>query len=577
MTGITVQTERIDDVPLLIRQQQAMGIAEIIDSVVPRHGNREGLSIGWTVVGWLAFILSESDHRLSFVEEWAGKLGQTLSRVMGQTVSAKDFTDDRLGDVLQSLSKDAHWEVIESQLSAHLIRVYQLPQATARVDATTVSLYHDSEASALFAYGHSKDHRPDLAQIKVMMVTLDPMGLPIVTLVVPGNRADDSLYLPTITAAQKSLSTPGVLYVGDSKMEALPTRAHLVHSGDYYLLPLSQKGEQGQLLAEQVSSVLAEEELDLMPVYALTAAEGEDPKLLAQGKESVRQQEAVLEGEVVSWRERLLLIYSPALAQSGYQGLQQRLQQAEKKLLALTPDPGRGKRQFHERTPLVSEAEAIRDRHRVNDYLHLTYQEEVEERHIRRYRDRPARTEKRTRYRIVVERQEEAITTARKMMGWRLYVSNAPEERLSLVDAGHTYRGGVPTIEHDFSRLKGRPLGLRPLFVHRADHVIGLTRLLSLALMLLTLVEYLVRRSLQEEQESLVGLYPGNPTRATNRPTTERLLGAFKDVTLSIVEVPGQRLLHVTPLTPVQNRILQLLKFSDSLYTDLAQPTANSP
>ena len=68
MAEVEIQTERIDDLPLLVAQQQRMGIAEIIDAVIMPHGNRAGLSVGWTVVGWLSFILSEADHRLSFVE-----------------------------------------------------------------------------------------------------------------------------------------------------------------------------------------------------------------------------------------------------------------------------------------------------------------------------------------------------------------------------------------------------------------------------------------------------------------------------------------------------------------------------
>ena len=42
--------------------------------------------------------------------------------------------------------------------------------------------------------GHSKDHRPDLPQVKVMQAILDPLAMPLVTDVVAGGRADDPLY-----------------------------------------------------------------------------------------------------------------------------------------------------------------------------------------------------------------------------------------------------------------------------------------------------------------------------------------------------------------------------------------------
>ena len=48
---IQVHTERVDDIPLLIHQQQKMGIPEVLDEVIQPHGNREGLSVGWLTAG----------------------------------------------------------------------------------------------------------------------------------------------------------------------------------------------------------------------------------------------------------------------------------------------------------------------------------------------------------------------------------------------------------------------------------------------------------------------------------------------------------------------------------------------
>ena len=42
-------------------------------------------------------------------------------------------------------------------------------------------------------FSHSKDYRPDLLQVKVMQGVLDPLGMPLATAVVSGERADDPL------------------------------------------------------------------------------------------------------------------------------------------------------------------------------------------------------------------------------------------------------------------------------------------------------------------------------------------------------------------------------------------------
>jgi transposase len=62
-----VHTERVDDVPLLLAHMQRLGLRGILDAHFSAHGNRQGLSLGWLVLVWLAHILSRADHRLNRV------------------------------------------------------------------------------------------------------------------------------------------------------------------------------------------------------------------------------------------------------------------------------------------------------------------------------------------------------------------------------------------------------------------------------------------------------------------------------------------------------------------------------
>jgi len=132
---------------------------------------------------------------------------------------------------------------------------------------------------------------------------------------------------------------------------------------------------------------------------------------------------------------------------------------------------------------------------------------------------------------------------------------------------------GLPLIERNFDRLKGKPLGIRPLYVQREDHVIGMVRLLSLALRILTTMEYVVRRRMACTKRPIEGLYLGNPKRKTMKPTTERLLKAFKDITLNVLEYPQRKTYHMTPLTSLQARILHLMGFSLEIYSQLTGKT----
>jgi len=568
---LEITTERIDDFVVLLHLMRQMELPAILDQHIPRHHLQQGLSWGWTSCIWLAHILSQGDHRKLTVRDWVRQAHSTLEQITGLDIREMDFTDDRLTIVLRYLSDENRWQQIEQELGQHLIRVYDLQEEPIRVDATTVSGYREGGDGSLWQFGHSKDD-PTLKQIKVMMATLDPLGLPIATDVVSGQRADDPLYVPIIERVLKCLGRKGLLFVGDCKMSALSTRAYLQTQEQYYLSPLSQVGETAKLLPDWIKEGLAQEKL-------LTQVSCQEKKtLIAQGYELSRK---CVSGEL-DWDERVLVVKSNAYADREEHLLQERLLKAETALLALTPKPGPGKRQIKEQATLISRVEAVLSKYRVSGLLTYRYERQVEQeiKFVGRGRagaNRQSEVIEHVRYQITaVERNQEAITQQISMLGWRAYVTNAPKLRLSLSDAVLEYREEYH-VERGFGRFKGAPLSIAPMFVKRDDQVAGLTHLLSIAVRLLTLIEFVVRRQLSKPSETLTGLYKDSPRKATVTPTAERLLHAFVPITLTQVHFPDKIVCHVTPLNALQQRILALLGFPADLYSSLARSIPRIP
>jgi len=195
---------------------------------------------------------------------------------------------------------------------------------------------------------------------------------------------------------------------------------------------------------------------------------------------------------------------------------------------------------------------------------------------VRAYRGQPARVDHARHATVEVCADEAALAAAVRRLGWRVYGTNQPVESLSLAQAVLAYRNEYQ-VERSLGRLKGRPLSLTPMYVQRDDHATGLIRLLSLALRVLTLLEFVGRRQLAAAGTKLAGLYAGNPRRATDRPTAERLLEAFEDITLTIIKEAQQTARYVTALSPLQQRILELLGFSAVLYTRLCTGSSEPP
>ncbi|MCP3885400.1 MAG: hypothetical protein GY700_07975, partial [Propionibacteriaceae bacterium] len=246
------------------------------------------LSWGWTTTIWLAYILSEGDHRKVAVRQYIKHLPLTLGRLTGQLISEDDVDDDRLTVVLKYVSDPRYWHPIEEELSRRTIRVYDLNTDVVRCDATTGSGYHTVTEGGLFQFGHSKDD-PSLAQIKLMSGALDPLGMPLATDVVSGEQADDVLYWPIIARIQRMLRRSGVLYVGDCKMSAWETRARIASVNSHYLCPLPRTGTTPEHLEQWVQTALTLTEQDALQEVRLLNADGEEV-LVAIGHELSRQQ-----------------------------------------------------------------------------------------------------------------------------------------------------------------------------------------------------------------------------------------------------------------------------------------------
>jgi transposase len=564
-------TERVDDVALLIGQMVKMGFVEVLDRHLPRHWRQRGLSWGWTAVIWLAYILTEGDHRKVSVEAYIKGMKRTLSQLSGQVIDALDFSDDRLSHLLKHLSQSTYWHGIERDLHERSIAVYPLPPDVIRCDATTVSGDHDVRDEGLLQFGHSKDD-PSRPQIKVMTGSLDPLGMPLATDVLSGERADDGLYIPLIERIAAGLNTPGLLFVGDCKMSALATRAHVAGRQHFYLSPLPLTGATAETMEAWIAEGVRKDRDGELERICRTNHRGEKV-LAAEGYELART--CYLEIGAEAWSERVFVVRSPVHAARQAAGLEKRWANAEQKLAALTPARGRGKRQITAEATLVAAIDHVLTEQRVEGLLRLEWEQQIE-RHThyvgrgRGSATREQRVRETIRYHITrIARQVGPIAAIKERLGWKAFVTNATQERLSLADAVLCYRNEY-RIERIFNRLKSR-VHIAPLFVKRDDQIEGLTYLLTLGVRVLTGMEFVLRHSLHNDQAKLPGLHPENRTKMTDTPTAERLLQAFSEVSLTIIKTAaGEEILcRLTPLSTLQQEILRRLGLGTSLYRQL--------
>jgi len=221
-----LQHELVDDIPVIIGFCKRLNLSEIVDSHFKTHGNHTGLSNGKLILGWIAHILSQGNHRKAPVAEWANTHKMTLQAFLEEEISNTEFEDCRLGRLLDKFADDQDWQNFESSFYKNSFAVLRLdtvapgefkenPNAeevgiskTLKIDSTTAYGHHEMIEGGIMQRGWSKDHRPDLPQLKIMASVEGKTGVSIASDIVPGNKPDDPLYVPIIERTMPIRLTP---------------------------------------------------------------------------------------------------------------------------------------------------------------------------------------------------------------------------------------------------------------------------------------------------------------------------------------------------------------------------------
>ena len=557
-----ISSERIDDIPVIVKWLLQIGIAKCIDQKLKKpHGNHKGMSYGQLSVLLLTYIITQSDHRLCAVESWVKAHRRILELSTGWSIGEKDTSDDRLARVVEELGKQTQaTQEIEVKLGQHLIRAYELPTQVARTDTTSFSVNHqqgDSPEENLLRYGYSKDKRPDLLQYRQLLATLDPMGMPLVSTTLEGNGADDPLYFPTWQKIAQVIGHKKFVFIADCKAGSIATRAQIAASRGIYCVPVAMSGQHPQYLQQWVLNPPTE----IMSIR-LPRQDEQEPAVgkgfeVELGKFWFNKQT----NKWVRWLERYLVVYSQSLAASAIRGQQQRINQAETALKSLAAKPG------VDLQALAHKVENILERYRVKDFFKTTITEQIiqQTRHVGRGRpskNSPTEQVNSICLQLHIQLLDDAIQEAETLAGWRLYVTNADSSQLSLPLAVMYYRDEW-LLERGFHRFKRGSLPALPIYFQNQDRITGLMFLLNIALRVFTLMEFVVRLALEQTQQSLAGLYDGNPKRKTARPSAEQMLKAFCHLTLYFLP---DSTIFITPINALQKQILSLMKMSESLY-----------
>ncbi len=257
------------------------------------------------------------------------------------------------------------------------------------------------------------------------------------------------------------------------------------------------------------------------------------------------------------WAERVLLVRWAALRDGLIRKSQQRLAKFGQALDELALPPAKGRRRYRTREALQAKVDSLLDHHHRRGLVQLELTQQV----------LPNGT---TRWIVQSFHLDQAAwEAALDRLGWSIYLTNTSPQHYDVPSLLWTYRHPI-VHERGFARLKTRRLYIRPVYLRDELRMAGLVWLLCLALRVLTLTEFRIRSELHRTQQALLGLNPAVPSQPTTRPTTERVLHAFRNLTLTLFDTEARSTACMPDLSDTQRLVLSLLNLPSDLYSRLA-------
>jgi transposase len=480
---------------------------------------------------------------------------------------AQHAGDDGIGRALDRLF-DADRAVLVTEVVLAVQKEFALVMDELHNDSTSVSFCGQYRAAQgrqvrgkrapLITYGHSKDHRPDLKQLLLILTTSRDGGVPVQFRCSDGNQNDAPTHQETWEALCKVVGRPDFLYVADSKLCNREAMDHIHGRKGRFVCVMPRNRLED---AEFRKRIQTEE-----PAWTLVW-DRPHPRRKEGPPDRWRVVRASLpsrEGWPVVW------VHSSLMALGQEQTRREHLAKAEEDLRNLNTSLSGSRPRHRLRKDLEEDVEAILAQHKVVRYLKVKVGTEETYTFKQAHRGRPGpntafvRKTKKV-WHLTWEIDQATVDYDRKSDGMYPLLTNDRTLTDAQVLEAHK---GQPTIEKRFEQTK-TVLEIAPVLLKNEGRIEAFFLLYFLALLIQTLIERDLRLAMKREGIENLPLYPEE--RLSAHPTAEqvfRLFSLAQRETLTCGGIPVKT--FFAELSPLQRQVLHLLGVPERAYLGLS-------
>jgi transposase len=473
------------------------------------------------------------------------------------------LNDDKVGRALDQLF-DADRGSLLTELVLRAVREFEIDCSQLHNDSTSLVLHGEYVAAdgrerggkptVLAARGHSKDHRPDLKQLVLILTVTADGAVPLTHRLAAGNMNDDCTHIETWDELRTLTGSPGFLYVADSKLCTRGQMSHIDHHGGRFVTVLPRtRREDGQLRDWMTTST---------PEF--TEAARRPGKRHADPEQVWRVASAPFPS---SEGHRIVWVHSSAKAQRDETARHERIQRTLGALTELNERLAGPRARITTRVGVDDAATEIVDTGSAEQYISFTVTETTEETFRQEKRGRPGNDTRyrkltKTRFHVTATVDADQVRHDAASDGCFPLISNDHQLTDTEILIAYRYQ---PNLEKRHHQLKSVH-DAAPVTLKSPARIEALFACQFIALLCCCLIERELRNAMTREQITDLPIYPED--RSCTAPTAARVFDHLAPLQRHHLTRDRQTVQTFEPqLTPLQAQLLSLLGVPASAYT----------
>ena len=533
--AIEYDTKRLDHLGIVAGICHEIELVDMIDSMLATPSGRK-VSCGTATLAMVLNGLGFTGRALYLMPEYLEN--KPVDLLIREDLVASDFNDDTLGRALDELFQAGITELF-ARVAQRAVATYKIDIDFAHTDTSSFSLsgQYESEVAqeaeekrgaVKITHGYSKDHRPDLKQVVVTLITNQKGRIPLWLEALDGNSSDKSSFPESVNAYCQHL-------------KEADTPCFVLDSAAYTAENIANWGSKKQWIT-RVPKTISEAQTALRSIATnemTTVGDGYAIQPTSSEYGGIKQRWLIVHSEQFEQLENKQLNKQVARATKQVNKALKKLRRQE---FACEKDARQAMAKFEKKLKW----------HRMTATPHPI------KKHAQSGRPAKGVNPETVGWRVdaTCEVDTDYIDQERQWLGRFLLATNEldtekmPDEKIL-----NTYKAQGVTVERGFRFLKDPLFFADSLFLKSPARIMAMIMVMGLCLLVYALAEWRIRQQLKEQDQTI----PDQKGQPTQTPTMRRIAQMFEGIDILIIRQGSQVIeRQVLKLTPVRLQLIQL-------------------